>query len=293
MNGKNQLVKAPATAASQITNARIRFHSSLLQGALTVENGVPAIADKSSRASIAISAGVVDRIGSAVEAAKASGQTAGKDFEEACQEFLSNTFLRLAHLRPGTWSIERGLALARFEQFEYLGALARAAGEYPELRAVLQSDYTIAPDVVVIRHPESDAAINQSDNIVDDSTARFAVLRQKNGAAALLHASIPCKWTLRSDRAQNARTEALNLIRLRKGRVPHITVVTAEPLPSRLASLAYGTGDIDCVYHFALQELVETLESLGDREDQLEMLRTMIAGKRLRDISDLPLDLAV
>ncbi|MBN1975836.1 MAG: restriction endonuclease, partial [Anaerolineae bacterium] len=31
-----------------------------------------------------------------------------------------------------------------------------------------------------------------------------------------------CKWTIRSDRGQNPRTEVLNLIRNRKGHLPHI-----------------------------------------------------------------------
>jgi hypothetical protein len=74
--------------------------------------------------------------------------------------------------------------------------------------------------------------------------------------------------------------------------LPHISVVTAEPLPSRLASIALGTGDIDCVYHHALPELTETLKDL-DLYDALELLDTMVEGKRLRDISDLPFDLVV
>jgi len=120
----------------------------------------------------------------------------------------------------------------------------------------------------------------------------LASLRKQNGGAPILHASISCKWTIRSDRAQNSRSEALNLIRNRKGRLPHIMVVTAEPLPARLASIALGTGDIDCVYHFALQELQDSLIELG-LHDALELLKIMIDGKRLKDISDLPLDLAV
>jgi len=84
----------------------------------------------------------------------------------------------------------------------------------------------------------------------------------------------------------------LNLVRNRKGRLPHVMVITGEPLPSRIASIALGTGDIDCVYHFALHELMETVEALGI-EDSMESLNTMVNGKRLRDISDLPLDLAV
>lgn len=69
-------------------------------------------------------------------------------------------------------------------------------------------------------------------------------------------------------------------------------MVTAEPLPSRLASIALGTGDIDCVYHFALDELITAVEAVN-AEDSLELLTTMINGKRLKDISDLPFDLAI
>lgn len=106
----------------------------------------------------------------------------------------------------------------------------------------------------------------------------------------MLHASISCKWTIRSDRSQNARTEGLNLIRNRKGHTPHIVIVTAEPYPQRIASIALGTGDIDCVYHFALRELLQVAEKLKN-EAVFDMLTTLVEGKRLRDIADLPFDL--
>lgn len=143
-----------------------------------------------------------------------------------------------------------------------------------------------------MRQPEPDERINEPAKLVDESVAMLTGLRKTNGGLPLIHASISCKLTLRSDRAQNARSEALNLIRNRKGRVPNIAVVTAEPLPSRLSSLALGTGDIDCVYHFALPELQQAVAAEGN-EDSQESLRIMVEGKRLRDISDLPLDLAV
>lgn len=82
------------------------------------------------------------------------------------------------------------------------------------------------------------------------------------------------------------------LTRNRKGNLPHIVAVTAEPLPMRIASLALGTGDHDCVYHFAPDELRKVCETLPKGEDQLEMPETMVQGHRLRDISDLPFDLA-
>jgi len=128
--------------------------------------------------------------------------------------------------------------------------------------------------------------------LVSDQVATGADLRAGDNKSPILHASISTKWTLRSDRAQNARSEALNLIRNRKGRQPHIVVVTGEPTPSRLASLALGTGDIDCVYHFALNELQESVAELHNSE-ATDLLGIMVQGKRLKDISDLPLDLAV
>ena len=82
------------------------------------------------------------------------------------------------------------------------------------------------------------------------------------------------------------------MIRNRKGLTPHIVVVTGEPLPSRLSSLALGTGDIDCVYHFALYELIDAVKDTG-AEESIEILKILVEGKRLRDISDLPLDLAI
>ena len=168
--------------------------------------------------------------------------------------------------------------------------------EKPEFAAALGGDYLVTPDITVGRYPISDNEINQKTGIVSagEPICQYSPLRSSNrsDSSLILHSSISCKWTVRSDRAQNIRTEALNLIRNRKGNTPHIVAVTAEPLPTRIASLALGTGDLDCVYHFALPELREAVEEVGG-EDQLEMLIGMINGRRLRDISDLPFDLAV
>jgi hypothetical protein len=173
-----------------------------------------------------------------------------------------------------------------------LAALQAAVKANPELAVALGSDYLIKPDVIIIRYPEEDDTINKPGRIVDEQSGRLTSLRKINKPKPTLHASVSCKWTIRSDRAQNARSEAFNLVRNRKGRLPHVAVVTGEPAPNRIASIALGTGDIDCVYHFALPELVETVKKLG-YEDAIEMLNTMIEGKRLRDIADLPLDLVV
>ena len=201
-------------------------------------------------------------------------------------------------MRPGKWTVARitgrpRLALADFEQYSHLTAIAAAAKANRQLAAAIGSDYIITPDIIISRAPEEDKVINRSQVLVDETCVKLAALRKINKCLPMLHASISCKWTIRSDRAQNARSEALNLIGNRKGHLPHVVVIIGEPLPSRIASLALGTGNIDCVYHFALQELIATVEDLKDEEGTKDTLRTMVEGKRLKDIADLPLDLAV
>jgi len=219
---------------------------------------------------------------------------AGSKFEVIVGEYLEETFSKLGPLRAGRYRIARGdtrLAIASCVQYEHLDAIESAVKSDAQLAAALGRDYIINPDVIIVREPEPDSVINRRELLVDLNVARRTPLRSANNQKPILHASISCKWTLRSDRAQNARSEALNLIRNRKGCLPHVVVVTAEPMPSRLASLALGTGDIDCVYHVALNELVETVDESG-RDDSKEILSTMVEGKRLRDIADLPFDLA-
>ena len=278
--------------------ARTSFHIALLNTILKIdENGVPSIADKDSKTSINISLGILERLGKVSKGSRKAGQTSGKQFEEICKEYLARTFGHLSHLRPGEWNISKGLGggrltIAQFDQYEHLAALDKASKENPNLAASIGTDYLIKPDVIITRKPEEDEKINENEFLVDENQARLTSLRKINNDKLILHASISCKWTIRSDRAQNARSEALNLVRNRKGRLPHIVVVTCEPLPSRIASIALGTGDIDCVYHFALPELQESVKNL-ELEDSREMLEVMVGGKRLRDISDLPFDLVV
>lgn len=255
----------------------------------------PNFADKGNKASRAIAQGIIDRLGYAPSYGELSGQTAGGRFEAITKDFLERAFILLQHLRPGNWHYSTQTPISDFCQYEHLANLERIVGQDNELASALGTDYIIKPDIVIGRWPISDEEINQEHAILgEDELARLTPLRQVNfkDSLPILHASISCKWTLRSDRGQNARTEALNLIRNRKGHLPHVISLTAEPLPTRIASLALGTGDLDCVYHFALSELQESIAAIAN-EDQLDMLMILIDGKRLRDVSDLPFDLAI
>lgn len=256
---------------------------------------VATTADANNKTSVLVAGHWANALEAEVSEERAAGQTMGSNFEHGIAEFIRGTFPRLTHLRPGQWAVDlignRG-TLERFAQYEHLHLLSEATKSDPALLTVIGNAYAISPDVVVSRQPEPDRLLNEPFAVVDDQTARHADIRAENQSAQLLHAVISCKWTMRSDRAQNARSEALNLVRNRKGRTPHILVVTAEPLPSRLASLALGTGDVDCVYHLALNELEVAVAEHCDESSQ-ELLSAMIEGKRLKDLTDLPLDLSV
>ena len=281
-----------------IAKARKLYHQDLIvKNVLTVDKkGIPSNADSSSRTSIAIAQGIAKRL-HVKPCDKVVGQTSGANFEQINMDYLLKTFPKIQNLRPGNWEIvklgnKNAIKTSSFSQYEHLEYLNELTDNNPRLAAILGNDYMVSPDVVIYRNPVSDKEINTPIILVDKQTSTLASIRKSSGGLPILHASISAKWTMRSDRAQNSRTEALGLIRNRKGHLPHIVVVTGEPLPSRLASLALGTGDIDCMYHFALYELIEAIEE-AKAEDAKEMLDILIKGKRIKDISDLPLDLAV
>lgn len=284
-----------------IKAARRQYHQRLIErDVLAVVNGIATNADRGSIPSKTISATICEIIGVPTGGGKLDGQTSGRLFEEITMLFVRDTFPLLQNLRPGEWIIQRlgnqsNIKTSDFVQYEHLADLALILKDNPMLATSIGNDYVVAPDIIVARQPYPDEKINIDEKIVDLTIARHAPLRLVNNAKPILHASISAKWTMRSDRAQNSRTEALNLIRNRKGGLPHIMVVTGEPLPSRLASLALGTGDIDCIYHFALDELIQAVKIYAEagHEDTKSTLDVLIDGKRLKDISDLPLDLAI
>lgn len=282
-----------------IVEARRKYHKELLErGILTIdEKGIVSNADAGNSFSKRVASGIASRLGIGTVQTKSAGQTSGAAFEEVNMDFLKDTFPKLSNLRPGKWKIVRlgnksTIKISQFAQYEHLDYLDQLICSDPKLAASLGNDYMVTPDILIYRELETDTSINTPLEVINGDVSTYADIRARKGALPILHASISAKFTMRSDRAQNSRTEALGLIRNRKGNLPHIVVVTAEPTPSRIASLALGTGDIDCVYHFALYELIESVKETGS-QDSIDLLNELIDGKRLKDISDLPLDLAV
>lgn len=307
MTGSSK-VPSPPSVLPQFSATRGAFHKALFKEKLlsVSSKGIPSIADSGSEISKDIARELLKSLDKEILDTRLPGPVAGSKFEEIVLSYLKNTYPFLSDLRSGKFSVEKGRHVHHFEQYEHLDEVAKHAALHRSLKVALGTDYLIKPDVVIARQPEPDTVINNGALLVDDKVARHASIRTANNSLPILHASVSCKWTLRSDRAQNARSEALNLIRNRKGRLPHIVVVTAEPTPGRIASLALGTADLDCVYHIALPELRASIAlllaaaSAGGVQKRtaalrraLELLDTMSEGKRLRDIADLPLDLTV
>lgn len=223
------------------------------------KGATPNIADTSSATSCTI-AGELLRALSVTQKVSHSGQTAGKALEDSVHDHLVAALPPTLNGRAVLTS--RKTVVSDFEQYAHLATLKKLIDDdrTGTLRAAIGTDYQVRPDVTV----GLDSGFGQP----------------------FLHAAVPCKWTLRSDRAQNVRHEAVILIRHRRGRLPHITPVTAEPMPTRIASLARGTAEVDAVYHVALDELTAAVRTAGVKE-QITVLAELVGHGRLRDLAEL------
>ena len=216
---------------------------------------VPNFADVDSPESMRIAAGILQELGVPTGEPSEVPRDPGGPLEQAVCDHLG---WALPHLqRDRGWLVARGMIITRFDQYAHLSELDRLVGANPELRITVGTDYLIKPDVVV-------------------------ALGRAVTATNLppLHAAISCKWTIRSDRVQNIRHECLQMIRHRRGRQPHLVTVTAEPMPSRLASIARGTGEVDAVYHVAYDALAASVAGNANA-DQQEAWREVTGQRRL------------
>ncbi|MFE9019113.1 NgoMIV family type II restriction endonuclease [Streptomyces sp. NPDC007808] len=98
-----------------------------------------------------------------------------------------------------------------------------------------------------------------------------------------LVAGLSLKWTLRTDRAQDCRSQGAKMAALRRGRMPHFAAVTMEPRPSMLALLGRGSGDIDCVYHLHLHALSDAIDEYCSGTKHKARLAIRDNFRRLRD----------
>jgi len=297
-----------------LADLRDDFHEALRQDLLGVRqtNGQPRTvpiqghnfpvfsnADGHNVVSVVLCAGVAQRLQVAATPRTGGGSTSGNAFERCTRDFVTDTLDLFAHLHRRQLVTLPGRSIGHYAQFEHLGAIQALVQNSPQLQAALGGDYLVKPDILVMFEPFSDADLNAGGAGITPQDETRSPVRAALHTTPILHASISCKWTMRRDRAQNTRLEALNLVRNRKGRLPHVAAVTMECDPEIVASLCLGTGDIDCVYHGALPELLDAADVAAQTFTGRAWGRTrdsfarMVDGSRLRDIADLPLDLLV
>ncbi|MBW1604562.1 hypothetical protein JJV70_21150 [Streptomyces sp. JJ66] len=231
------------------------------------DSWAPNISDVDNMTSMRIAKDILDELGVTrkvdANSTEAKEESRGTALENAVANELE---AQLPQRHPDVpWAVKRGEDVRKFQQYKHLAELRETLSQNPSLRVTLGTDYQIAPDVTI--------AVDTPGNP--------------------LHAVLSCKWTLRSDRAQNVRHEFNLLVRSRRGRTPHLVAITAEPLPSRLSSLTRGTGEIDAIYHVAFEEMQRAVQAHGalrhkkSEPSQLELWQEMTEQNRLKNYNDL------
>jgi hypothetical protein len=205
---------------------------------------VPNNADIDNRESLQLSAAMLESL--SVHAGRELPRppaSPGALLEEAVRVDLERELVVRDNSRR--WTARRGAPVTDYSQYVHLLRLNQLVVDNPTLSVTIGQDYLIKPDVLI--------------GLEDVPTV--------NGLP-LLHAAVSCKWTIRSDRVQNIRHENNQMVRHRRGRQPHLVAVTAEPLPSRLAAIARGTGEVDAVYHVAYDELDSAVQASNNVRQQ-------------------------
>lgn len=248
------------------------FASQLLGWKSKGSGFVPNTADSDNAASVAVAGAILDMLGHPRD--QASGVVnpqSGRPLELAVAASLLVDLPRIDSSRR--WTVDEvSQPITHFLQYSHLKKVDQLVKENAELRTTLGTDYIIRPDVIVgLPGREPDQPL-------------------------FLHAAISCKWTIRSDRVQNIRHENNQMIRHRRERLPHLMTVTAEPLPSRLAAIARGTGEVDAVYHIAFDALDQAITDLALKKmvtaEQVDAWLEVTDQGRVRPFSELAETLA-
>lgn len=234
----------------------------------------------------------------------------GNEFERAIRQYLVETYQELitSVFCPGDYLIEtkNNQSLEKFSQYSHLDwqmrelsllkeiAEADTPGPFSEKARMILNEcphgqpnsYQTSPDITISRSP---IIVPVDETGLSPDNHLFTAFEQKPTLLAICSA----KWTLRSDRAQNSRSEVSYLEKERRGHKCRFVVVTAETTPSIISSIALG-NEVDCTYHIALPELLEAARTVhGETDQRVRDLENLIATRRLKDVFDLPFDLAV
>jgi len=201
--------------------------------------------------------------------------------------------------------------MTAFEQYRHVGALRRLSAEpsteltkawgriKAHVRDLDQREPSSSPWDRLIGDMEQALATERDQRSLlleeagDESILGLdvAISRSLGQGPPHLEAGLSLKWSLRTDRAQDCRSQGAKLAALRRGRMPHFAAVTMEPRPYMLNLLCGGSGEIDCVYHLDLPALNLAIESTCSgnqaRRKAADTFRRLVGQRRLRDYDEL------
>lgn len=272
------------------------------------DHGKPNTSDKTKPDSVALGFAMFDGLGVARD-------TPGQDETGLpfAQKVAADLAARVSAARRGLEAPPEG-AVNTFQQYRHVGALSDITAEPSPAftkawrRLVTEARKRIvAPQLAVAR-------LEQLIEDVESATAAEVQLRRKVlneiGAESLLKLDVvvartqpprlpeleiglSLKWSLRTDRAQDCRSQGAKLSALRRGRMPHFAAGTMEPRPYMLNLLGGGSGDVDCVYHLHLPALQAAIDEVyGSRTDKtskriLAGFQRLVEQRRVRDYDEL------
>ncbi|WP_052069387.1 NgoMIV family type II restriction endonuclease [Streptacidiphilus albus] len=271
-------------------------------------NGLPNTSDASDKLSIEIGSALFEHLGVPVDQ---PATPVAKEWAVAMADDLQE---RLSIPAPHLL-IQAERKLLHFEQYAHLD-VARSlanddglevAGALAALDALTAADSLLGGEPLVQAVNSVRAAVAGADErrkllidlMADESPLNLDLAVERPTIAAVvpgtvllphLVAGFSLKWSLRTDRLQDPRTQGSQMAAMRRGRMPHFAAVTMEPRPYYLGRLAMGTGDLDCVYHLALPELSKAVEEVyvgPKRAKQLDTFHRLVDQRRLRDYDEL------
>lgn len=271
-------------------------------------HGKPNTSDKHDKASVVLGQALFEVLGVAAEAR--GDEPTGSPLAERVAEDLAK------QLQGSGLTVMPEGRLPQFQQYRHidapddLRAIAEPSKAYKAawkgLRTTVEANIQRPPAQKRRAEKWLDACESA---LAADTAARQVALREIGSESLLkldvtvanalptaypeLRIGLSLKWSLRTDRAQDCRSQGAKLSSLRRGRMPHFAAVTMEPRPYMLNLIAGGSGDVDCVYHLDLPALGQAVRDVyGPKNDKksratLGEFERLVEQGRLRDYDEL------
>lgn len=270
------------------------------------ENGKPNTSDASEKLSVEIGEALFDVLGVSHVRTNDKDEPTGSQLAKAVTADLLRRFAP-----GGSTEVGAERKLYEFEQYRHVGAIRDVRpGRSKEFNAAWKRRTThirnratgadVARVEAMIEAVErsvetSDAALRKLlDELGDESMFGLDLTVARQGLPArlpTLELGLSLKWSLRTDRAQDCRSQGAKMSALRRGRMPHFAVVTMEPRPYMLNLLGGGSGDVDCVYHLDVPALTEAVDAVYGKTSQRrrgrDQFHRLVDQRRIRDYDDL------